>query len=313
MTKTKIEWADVVWNPIRGCRHVSEGCRNCYAEHTAYRFSTRVGMPYHGLVVMSETGPRWTGDVRLVPDKLGEPLGWRKPRRVFANSMSDLFHPDVPFDYVAAVFGVMAATSMRHTFQVLTKRPERELEFFRQLGKPRWAQDGAREFAEANSVTVDPSVFACLTHATKRGAIPGDLAAASMGFDRWPLSNVWLGVSVENQTTAEERIPLLLQCPAAVHWISAEPLLDEVHLDEWLYARGLDWVVVGGESGPNARPCDVGWILQVLDQCYTANVPVFVKQLGARPRPLTLRDPKGGDPSQWPKHLRVRQYPAINP
>ncbi len=347
MASTSIEWTDKSWNNVRGCTHVSEGCRNCYAETLAHRFSKRPGMPYHGLVALSDNGPRWTGDVMLVPHKLGEPLDWRKPRRVFVNSMSDTFHPKVPFDYIAAMFGVMAACSQKHTFQVLTKRPERAREFFRQLAEPKWVQDGAREFSEANSVAVDPSVFACLTHATKIGAIPGDLAAASMGFDVWPLPNVWLGTSVEDQKTADQRIPELLQCPAAIHWISAEPLLGEVSLTHVsrvpfnaprpgtaydalrgiaymtdgyhnpLLGPKLGWVVVGGESGPKSRACNIDRIRLLVEQCRHARVPVFVKQLGRHAYDgevldYTGKHPKGGDPSEWPEELRVRQYPENN-
>ena len=342
MTSTSIEWTDESWNNVRGCTHVSEGCRNCYAETQAYRFSKRPGMPYHGLVVLSDNGPKWTGDVRIIPHKLGEPLDWRKPRRVFVNSMSDTFHPKVPFDYIAVVFGVMAACSQKHTFQVLTKRPERAREFFRHIAELDWAKAGAEVFATANSVTVDPSVFACLTYAVELGAIPGDLAAASMGFDAWPLPNVWLGTSVEDQKTADQRIPELLQCPAAIHWISAEPLLGEVSLTDispiqvgaaahdvlrgityWspgnhgpLFGSQLGWVVVGGESGPRSRPCNINRIRLLVEQCRHARVPVFVKQLGRHSYEgntehwtWTGKHPKGGDPSEWPEELRVRQYP----
>ena len=323
---TTIEWTrspdgteGKTWNPVVGCSRVSAGCEHCYAERVAHRGMTEA---HRGLTVLGKHGPRWTGEVRCLPERLDEPLRWRKPRRVFVNSMSDLFHEKVPFEYIAAVFGVMAAVR-RHTFQVLTKRPARAAEFFAWLRSEHSAQvwKEARKYPSHNG-------YPPLT---------------------WPLRNVWLGVSVEDQATADERIPVLLTLPAAVRWVSYEPALGPVNWrwvgaygleqdvlrfgalprDGWV--RGLDWIVVGGESGPGARPFDLAWARSTIAQCRAAGVPVFVKQLGARPMGplrglggepldtaggmparvgLRLRDRKGGDPSEWPEDLRVREEPA---
>lgn len=318
-TNTSIEWTDVSWNPIRGCSRVSAGCDNCYAAAVAYRFSGR-GKPYEKLATRRNGKPDWTGSLRLVPDLLDAPLGWRKPRRVFVNSMSDLFHPAVPDETIDRVFATMLRAP-RHTYQVLTKRPKRMLAYMTRLR--------------------DTEIPIWLS--------PHELTSIGGGTPtRW----LWLGVSVEDQATADERIPLLLQTPAAVRWISAEPLLgpiafaqpdfsDRGHGPGWLVAGNasngpaLDWVVVGGESGPRARPCDVAWIRSIIESSKAAGVPCFVKQLGARPftspGPLPvpqsaesilrhgeydpdpwewkLRSRKGGDPAEWPEDLRVREFP----
>lgn len=262
MGDTTIEWTDKTWNPLRGCRRVSEGCRHCYAERMALRFSGP-GQPYEGLVRKVGNEARWTGEVRLVPELLLEPLRWRKPRRVFVNSMSDLFHEDVPFEFIARVFAVMG-TAREHIFQVLTKRPARMLQFMDTL-RNGYILDVPRE--------------------------AGDELWASYIL---PLPNVWLGVSVEDQAAADERIPLLLRTPAAVRWISAEPLFGPVDLshylvDDWTrigddvhYHVGdsLHWVVVGGESGPGARPMHPDWARSLRDQCQAAGVAYFFKQWG---------------------------------
>lgn len=301
-SRTKIEWTDATWSPVRGCSLVSAGCANCYAMKQAHRFSG-AGQPYEGLTELGPQGPRWTGTIRLVPEALEAPLRWKGPRRCFVNSMSDMFHEEVPEEFIDKVFAVMAL-AVEHQFQILTKRPERMKEYVSNL------QSSHLE-----------------AHLT------------------WPLPNVWLGVSVENQGTADERIPLLLQTPAAVRWISAEPLLGQMNLGGWLkwwqrggtvrpVERGLDWVVVGGESGHGARPCNVAWIRSIVQQCQSAGVPVFVKQIGSQPvveegspdaqewgafapgvalmddcGEIHCRDRKGGNPAEWPADLRVREWP----
>lgn len=273
-----IEWTDATWNPVRGCAIVSKGCTNCYAMRQAHRFSD-AGRAYAGLTQMSKGGPVWTGRARTVPELLDAPLHWRKPRRVFVNSMSDLFHEDVPDSFVLQVFDIMRQSENgfsrglnrhvpTHTYQILTKRPARMLDFCRRL---RFAQNDARGMYLAQ----------CSDH---------------NGFNPIPdLRHVWLGVSVEDQASADERIPLLLQTRAAVRWISAEPLLGPVDLDRALYGadygrgqiirhsgqNGLDWVVTGGESGPGARPSHPDWFRSLRDQCATADVPFFFKQWGA--------------------------------
>jgi len=288
MTKTSIEWTDDVWNPVRGCTKVSAGCKNCYAETFAERWRGVAGHPY-------EQG----FDLRLVPRKLTEPLMWRKPRRVFVNSMSDLFHESIPNEYIAAVFGVMAVTP-RHTYQVLTKRSRRMREWFEWLADSPAMKIGDacinEDVVGSESLTVYED-FDCFAHNVVERT--------------WPIPNVWLGVSVENQQAADERIPDLLATPAAVRWISAEPLLGPVSLESslggtlWIGGqrgcngthrgpggedlhhhhddrckRGLDWVVAGGESGPGARPMHPAWARSIRDQCVSAGVPFFFKQWG---------------------------------
>lgn len=315
---TTIEWATDSWNPVRGCSIVSPGCTNCYAMKQAHRFSGK-GRAYEGLTKLTRGGPVWTGKVRTVPELLDQPLRWKKPRRIFVNSMSDLFHEDVPDEFIAALWWTMTAAHW-HTFQILTKRAKR---------MQRWvAAHGGQSGWHA-------SCFEKLT---------GKAAPGWRLQDPRSSAHIWLGVSVEDQARADERIPVLLQTPAAVRWISAEPLLGPVSL-RWLAAwdgkalkprghgtvtdhldgaRRLDWVVVGGESGPGARPFNIQWARSIVSQCKEAGMPVFVKQLGAKPECndpdpdsgeppywglIELRDRKGGDPSEWPADLRVREYP----
>lgn len=318
-----IEWTDATWNPTTGCSRVSGGCDHCYAMHFARRFDGQ-GKGYDGTTRRGKRGTDWTGVVNLHPDRLPLPFRWRKPRRVFVDSMSDLFHPAVPFDFIGRVFGTMALAP-RHTFQVLTKRPERAEEILAVLN-PQAVWDAGR------------------TLAALHGAHPRDKPR-----EVWPLPNVWLGTSVEDQAAADERIPALLRCPAAVRFLSCEPLLGPVRLDQiqlgdprdgvthnaltgipydWDYEQafsedridGIHWVIVGGESGSGARDCALSDVRAVVEQCQAAGVPVFVKQLGARPvwgdsvadmhyAMRGDRDPKGGDISQFPEDLRVREFP----
>lgn len=301
--QSKIEWTDATWNPIRGCSRVSEGCRNCYAEGMAARFS-KPGQWGHGLATYvtrpdGKREARWTGTMVQAPEAtLTAPLRWKAPRRIFVNSTSDLFHEDVPDAWIDRVFAVMALCP-QHTFQVLTKRPERMRAYFAagpwlrwlELMKPLWHGRLASEVAE-------------------NGALP----------------NVWLGTSVEDQASADARIPHLLETPAAIRFISAEPLLGPVDLtrlgidsdsemhaltpipwaeevanwgddpetiEGWLDWYGLsevptsgnmhptlDWVIVGGESGAGARPMHPDWARDLRDQCASADVPFFFKQWG---------------------------------
>ena len=164
---SSIQWTDATWNPVRGCSIVSPGCTNCYAMKQAHRFNG-LGQPYEGLTRLTSKGPVWTGTIRLVPEALDQPLRWRRPRRIFVNSMSDLFHEDVPEDFLIATFGAMFMAN-QHIYQILTKRPERMCRFLTDAGQ--WVSN--------------------------------------------PRRNIWLGVSCEDQATADERIPLLLQTPAA--------------------------------------------------------------------------------------------------
>lgn len=333
---TTIEWTDKSWNPVRGCEVVSPGCKNCYAMRQAHRFSAP-GQPYHGLTVLRSGKPTWTGDGRFVPEMLGVPLKRKKPTTWFVNSMSDLFHKDITNEQIAAVFGVMAACP-QHTFQILTKRASRLPEWFEWMeGAARESPDEichryalANEYAEAvydGTVTDHMDQFMWLD-----GKILHGLSNPSRKEMQWPLPNVHLGVSVEDQKHADERIPFLLQVPAAIRWISAEPLLGPIELAKVpgfnkSGSAGVDllknfWVVVGGESGAGARVCDMDWIRRIVSDCQRTRVPVFVKQLGAKPviaetiRPRCKdgtpwpRHSKGGDMAEWPRDLRVREWPC---
>lgn len=274
--QSKIEWTEATWNPVTGCSKVSQGCKHCYALREWPRLSANPkATAYYG---------REFTDVRCHPERLDQPLRWRKARRIFVNSMSDLFHESVPDDFIDQVFAVMAL-AQGHTFQVLTKRPERMLAYLSRFDDEqlKWERLG-----------------------DAGGLHAGNAAYQNAGEAPWPLPNVWLGVSVEDQATADERIPLLLQTPAAVRWLSMEPLLGSVDLpigvlgsepplDYPSGARyrgrpGIDWVVVGGESGPNARPMHPDWVRSMRDQCEVANVPFFFKQWGEwspdRPQPF---------------------------
>jgi len=246
---TTIEWTDSTWNPVRGCALVSPGCTNCYAMKVAHRFSGK-GEAYAGLTKLTKGGPVWTGQVRELPELLERPLKWKHPRRIFVNSMSDLFHEDVHGDFIDAVLDTVRAAP-RHTFQILTKRAARMQAFMRHYK---------------------------------------------------PIPNLWLGVSVEDQARADERIPLLLQTPAAVRWISAEPLLGPIDLRDPPNDMGeprfsyleridgtgprIDWIVAGGESGPGARPMHPDWVRSLRDQCGASSVPFFFKQWGAWALPI---------------------------
>jgi len=261
--KTGIEWTDATWNPLRGCTRVSEGCRNCYAERVAARFSGP-GQPYAGLAERTAKGPRWTGKVALIESALDQPLRWRKPRRIFCNSMSDLFHEDAPDEWIDRVFAVMALAP-QHQFQVLTKRPERMQAY---LSNP---HVGVNWFNATDCVLGMPDMW------------PYDGLARDLG----PLPNVWLGTSVEDQPTADARIPHLLATPAAVRFVSAEPLLGPVNVESGLPGPRvggkpcIHWLIVGGESGPGARPMEADWVRSLRDQCAAAGVPFFFKQWGA--------------------------------
>lgn len=334
---TKIEWTEKTWNPLAGCTPVSAGCAHCYAIPQARRLAAMGHAKYQGVTRATDGRVVWTGRINLDEEALMLPLRVRRPTMWFVNSMSDLFHPDVPFDFVDRVFSVMACCP-RHTFQVLTKRPERLVEFL------------TRESVSAG--------YPDQVRAAWYDAVPGDGAERkrlknSMCRD-YPLPNVWLGTSAENQETANERLERLAGIDAAVKFASLEPLLGPVDLDEawceWWQSNGLGWVIVGGESGPRARPCDVDWIRAIVRRCRACAVPCFVKQVGARPtrrrfdsdgtdraawyrfcvverwpdgtvteieNPNQLdelwtirpRDPKGGRPAEWPEDLRVREFP----
>ncbi len=289
------------WNPVRGCSRVSEGCRHCYAEAQAARI-VRMGKgkptAYDGLVKLVNGEPRWTGEVRIVADHLADPLKWRQPSTVFVNSMSDLFHESLTNEQIAAVFGVMAACP-QHTFQVLTKRARRMREWFEITGiddlvdRFRHIALAGRieQVAELRQLAADGITGAELA---KRFGISGTQARNIVSGRQWtpehkpewPLRSVWIGVSVENQDAADERIPDLLATPAAIRFLSCEPLLGPVTLPvvhvfgpspAWEGPR-IGWVIDGCESGPNARPAQREWFASLEEQCRSAGVPYFHKQ-----------------------------------
>lgn len=316
--QSKIAWTDATWNPVTGCSHVSEGCRNCYAEREWPRL-TRLLQAYSG---------RSFENVACHPERLNQPIRWKHPRKIFVNSMSDLFHPDVPEGFIDRVFAIMALCP-QHTFQILTKRPERMNRYMRHI-----------EDKELDRILFREDMVMCTpewpVNAFTDGPIPD-------------FSNIWLGVSVEDQKSAEERIPVLLETPAAVRWVSVEPMIGPVtfrwakwqsvfketiegllvrnHLDG---LRRLDWIVVGGESGQSARPMEAEWVRKIVHECREAKVPLFVKQLGARfsdekngiagaslniPQEAIdllgrrLKHRSGSDMEEWPEELKVREYP----
>jgi protein gp37 len=294
--KSSISWTGDTWPIVVGCTQVSPGCKHCYAMRSVHRVNLcQAGIgrpaPYANLVELVQLGgrqvPRWTGEVGFFPDRLGEPLSWRAPRKVFVASQSDVFHDRVSNEQVAAIFGAMAATP-RHTYQVLTKRPARMRAWFR------WIE-------EQRAIDGDPWVTVLREAASYVGNARADELAAAADFDvphPWPLPNVWLGTSAEDQRRLDERVPDLLETPAAVRFVSAEPLLER--LDLWAYLKspdrdrslriegkpetpGLDWVIGGCESGPGARPCNSEWLRSLRDQCAAAGAAWFLKQ--SRPAP----------------------------
>lgn len=249
---TKIEWATDVWNPVTGCTKISPGCQNCYAERMAKRLRGRYGYPVDNPF-----------RVTLHPERMFQPYKWKKPSRVFVCSMSDLFHRNIPFDDIWSIYDTMsgAASIKGHTFIVLTKRPERALEFYK------WVKQGLEDNLKLGKMVIS-----------------------------WPIRNLWLGVTCENQEQADKRIPILLQIPAAVRFLSVEPMLGPVDLrlnERWCtYGDGehhadcetkadhLNGIIVGGESGHHARPMHPDWARKVRDDCVEAGVPFFFKQWG---------------------------------
>ncbi|MBA3019622.1 DUF5131 family protein [Propionicimonas sp.] len=326
--KTSIEWVRGTdgkpgssWNPVTGCTKVSAACDHCYAEGLALRFGA----------------PAWPNgfDVTLRPHLLLQPLRWRRPRRIFVASTGDLFHDQVSDSYVAKVFAVMALAKT-HTFMILTKRPARMRSLLRSLS-----------FHDQ----VEEMVDHVLIEGHAAGVVPRHQVEEHQR--RWwrqaafPLPNVWLGTTVEDQRWADIRIPLLLDTPAALRFLSMEPLLGQVNLEfvdwsplgappleatfspltgEWWPQEGpaeiaaaaagempalprLDWVIAGGESGPRARAMDPAWVRSLRDQCAAAGVPFMFKQAGRVLADQWSATAAGSDPAQWPEDLRVREVP----
>ena len=306
--KTGIQWTQATWNPVIGCAKVSAGCKNCYAEKQGYRISQM--SPKAGyLDVINTDSKKWNGRAKFMPERLDQPIRWQKPRTIFVNSMSDLFHEDVTFDQIAAVFGVMGATP-QHTYQILTKRPQRMKEFFKWL-RTKASVRGDKSPRELCAFFAN-EILASAVGRDAKGRFAKVDEIMPGGAD-WPLPNVHLGVSVEDQAAADKRIPLLLECPAALRFLSMEPLLGETSIDDHLESGDIGWVIIGGESGPGARRCDRRWIRHLVKRCYCFNVPCFVKQMGKVSTEgglfVDMKHSKGGDPSEWPEDLRVREMP----
>ncbi len=269
---SKIEWTDATWNVVIGCDKVSPGCDHCYAIRTAHRMQANPNPKIAAAYAGTEADGEWTGQVNLVEDRLELPLSWTRPRRIFVNAQSDLFHKDVPDEFIARVWAVMALAP-QHTFQILTKRHARMRALLR--------TDMFHEL-------VQDAIGAQVWGGGVKGAVADTVRRRYIAWrpltPTWPLPNVWLGVSVEDQKRADLRIPALLDTPAAVRWLSCEPLLGPVDVinglgDSWL--TGIDWIVVGGESGPGSRPMHPEWARSLRDQCDVAGVPFLFKQWGS--------------------------------
>lgn len=246
MAETSIEWTDATWNPVAGCSIMSAGCTNCYAMRMAARLEAMGVEKYKGLTRKSGGRAKWTGAISLDEKALSIPATWSKPRNVFVNSMSDLFHPDVPVDFVRKVWRAMKETR-RHTYQILTKRPDRMAEIL------------------------------------------------SDGFDILP--NVWLGTSVEDGRVLH-RLDDLRNVPAAIRFVSYEPLIGSVKGGK---LKGIHWAIVGGESGPNARPMNPLWIDEIFDQCTDAGAAFFFKQWGGKNKKAAGRSYRGKTWDEMPQ------------
>lgn len=361
--KTKISWSEATWNPVTGCTRVSSGCDRCYAVQQTHRIErmtaslkTRdglqwralkevgVGEKYHGLTALNGKGERhFNGVVRCHEDVLEKPLHWRKPRRIFVNSMSDLFHELVPDEFI---YEVLAVTFLcqQHTFQILTKRPERMDDVFNEPGiSGRISQALCRlrlpphlaKFGDPNPSDPAPCIVTAIREVQLNlGIDPNALRKPKSR--KWPPSNIWLGTSCEDQETLERRAVWVMKCPAAVRFLSLEPLLGPInlrcvltgveggigatkHFDvlsglevvETPFGRReyktnkIDWIVVGGESGPGHRPCKIEWIESIVKQCRAAGVACFVKQ-DSGPRP--------GMQGRIPDAIwNVKEYPCTSP
>ena len=268
MATSRIEWTDQTWNPVTGCTRVSSGCDHCYAALLTRRLDAMGHTKYSGLINIGKK--HFNGRIKLHPEALPIPSSRSTPSMYFVNSMSDLFHPGVPPQFILAVFAEMVRAD-HHIYQVLTKRPERMR-------------------------SIMPAIWEAL--------------------DTEPLAHIWLGTSVES-IAVEHRVDQLIQTDCATRFLSCEPLLGPLGLPN---LAGIDWLIVGGESGPGARPFDIRWAADILEKCDKADVACFVKQLGARPYMtdprgrgnriyLDLESRKGGNPDEWPSELRVRRFP----
>lgn len=282
---SKIEWTDRTWNPIVGCSHESAGCDNCYAEKAAASARLQQFGQYQEVIA----DKKWNNKLFFVPSMFEKPLHWKTPQHIFVCSMSDLFHPSIPFEWIAQVFYTMGVCYW-HTFQVLTKREKRMFEFFRWIQEKKrglWWEELGVLAAHLPTNEHEEIAEPYLTyHANAKKHYYPDIPepVTKLGdagiIIPWPLPNVWLGTTAENQEMWDKRKGDFFATPAAIHFVSNEPCLSEIRYtsDE---LRQLDWVICGGESGPGARPMHPDWARSLRDQCKEAKVPFFFKQWGA--------------------------------
>jgi len=289
---TGIQWTQETWNPSTGCDRISPGCDHCYALAMAKRLKGMGQAKYQ-----ADGDPRTSGPgfgLAMHPDALDAPLHWRKPRKVFVNSMSDLGHARIPREFLAQVWAVMASTP-QHTYQILSKRPER----LRKL-----LTDECRcGSGHAPGVHFRSSMeWAATSHSETY--VPG-LRPGVGCTGKWPLANAWLGTSIEMDRYCR-RADDLRGTPAAVRFLSLEPLLGPLPS---LSLEGIGWCIIGGESGGGARPMDPGWVRELMAQCREAGTAIFVKQLGAVLGRQFMAGPHGGDWEMWPEDLKIREFP----
>ncbi len=318
---TGISWTDATWSPVVGCTRVSPGCERCYAERAVNRLQRHpvVGEHYQGL--LTSTG-RFSGRVATFWDRFDQPLRWKRPRKIFVNSMSDLFHDAISDETRDTLFGVMALAD-RHTFQILTKRAAAMREYFAEPTRMALIEGAAQLLYAERNPGDDPSMWLAVSELPK---------------------NIWLGISAEDQRRADARIPDLLETPARVRFVSAEPLIGPIVLrPEWLHGldtsegardpKRVDWIIAGGESGPDARECAIDWLEALLEQTLETPCAFWMKQLGSNPigtlaqfdaMPLGDRitldlpggrghitpiDRKGESREGWPRRLNVQEFP----
>lgn len=328
--KSKIEWTEHTWNITSGCTKVSSGCKNCYAERL---MATRLKGVNENFILTDEHG-LWSGIVSLNEDKFSEPLRRKKPTTYFVCSQSDLFHESVPFEFIDKAFAIMALCP-QHTFMILTKRPERMKQYLAQRNTPGTIARSVLNLDPCTSVNDWQELYAAQCRLAQWCDFEG-LTDTARWIGPWPLNNVWLGTSVENQKAADERIPHLLACPASKRFLSCEPLLGSVDLtcfpaawvckgcgarvlpSECTYWEkhdtrtggcgadcypepGIELVIVGGESGPNARPMHPNWARSLRDQCREAGVPFYMKQIVENGKKLPF--------DEFPDDLQVREWP----
>lgn len=283
--KTGISWTEATWNPVAGCSIVSPGCKNCYAMEWAGRILDKPGSHYHKTTEKVKGKSVWTGLIAVAPDHIFyQPLRWTRGRKIFVNSMSDLFHPNVPRAVQIKVFAIAALTP-HHIYQILTKRHAEMLEV---VNDPK--------FKEA--VLKEAILLGCTAPVHNLPKAPPS---------EWPLANVWLGVSAEDQERWDERVQILRKVQAAVRFVSVEPQIEEINPDN-LAMLGIHWVICGGESGRQARPFAVRWATLLRKVTKANGVAFFMKQMGSNCSPAYTG--KGDTVEEWPEELRVQEFPS---